>query len=73
MNAPILSLPIPTLELRRLQCNALHDALAQQSQPTGWKRNALLERVTGEFVAFVDDDDQVSVEYVASISGARCP
>jgi glycosyltransferase involved in cell wall biosynthesis len=89
MSAPILSLLIPTLELRRPQFSALHDALAQQiaqahlesdveilslcddgSQPTGAKRNALLERATGEFVAFVDDDDQVSADYVARICDA---
>jgi glycosyltransferase involved in cell wall biosynthesis len=40
------------------------------SQPTGAKRNALLERAAGEFVAFVDDDDEVSGEYVASICDA---
>jgi glycosyltransferase involved in cell wall biosynthesis len=34
------------------------------AQPTGAKRNALLEVAIGEFVAFVDDDDEVSDDYV---------
>lgn len=42
----------------------------QGTQPTGAKRNALLERATGEFVAFVDDDDEVGADYVARICEA---
>lgn len=37
---------------------------------TGWKRNRLLERAQGEFVAFVDDDDTVSGDYVSRICNA---
>lgn len=33
----------------------------------GVKRNKLLERALGEYVAFVDDDDTVDVRYVAKI------
>jgi glycosyltransferase involved in cell wall biosynthesis len=40
------------------------------SRPTGAKRNALLDRAAGEFVAFVDDDDLVDAGYVASICDA---
>lgn len=40
------------------------------AQPTGAKRNALLDRAAGEFVAFVDDDDDVSSDYVARICDA---
>lgn len=36
-------------------------------RPTGWKRNRLLERAQGEFVAFVDDDDTVSDDYLPRI------
>jgi hypothetical protein len=39
-------------------------------QPTGTKRNALLSRAAGEFVVFVDDDDEVSADYVALICQA---
>lgn len=33
----------------------------------GAKRNALLQKATGDYVAFVDDDDKVSNDYVAKI------
>lgn len=35
--------------------------------PIGAKRNNLLERSKGKFVAFIDDDDLVSDDYVAKI------
>jgi len=40
------------------------------TQPTGTKRNALLSRAAGEFVVFVDDDDEVSADYVSLICQA---
>jgi glycosyltransferase involved in cell wall biosynthesis len=39
-------------------------------QPTGTKRNSLLSHAAGEFVVFVDDDDEVSADYVALICRA---
>jgi len=33
----------------------------------GTKRNWLLDRAAGEFIAYVDDDDRVAEKYVASI------
>jgi glycosyltransferase involved in cell wall biosynthesis len=36
----------------------------------GAKRNALLDRATGNFVAFVDDDDMVSDAYIPKILAA---
>lgn len=38
--------------------------------PLGLKRQALLNRARGEYVAYVDDDDLVSPDYVASILDA---
>ena len=35
--------------------------------PTGTKRNRLLRRAIGEYVAFIDDDDLVSTDYAAKI------
>lgn len=42
---------------------------------TGAKRNLLLERAKGDYVAFVDDDDMVSDDYVSKILKAieTCP
>jgi len=39
-------------------------------RPTGWKRNRLIEQAQGEFVAFVDDDDSVSDDYLPRICEA---
>lgn len=36
----------------------------------GAKRNALLQKATGDYVAFVDDDDLVADDYVSSILSA---
>jgi len=36
----------------------------------GLKRNRLLERAKGEYIAFVDDDDMVSSDYVSKILDA---
>jgi glycosyltransferase involved in cell wall biosynthesis len=38
--------------------------------PVGLKRNALVERARGEFVAAVDDDDLVSPDYVSTVCRA---
>jgi glycosyltransferase involved in cell wall biosynthesis len=39
--------------------------LDNREAPVGVKRNALLDRARGDFVAFVDDDDEISPDYVA--------
>lgn len=36
----------------------------------GTKRNTLLDRARGDYVAFVDDDDMVSATYVQDVLGA---
>jgi len=38
--------------------------------PIGEKRNLLLDRATGEYIAYIDDDDLISDDYVKSILGA---
>lgn len=38
--------------------------------PTGQKRNELIDRATGEYFCFIDDDDDIAGDYVASILGA---
>ena len=39
-------------------------------QPTGAKRNILLANATGDFVVFVDDDDDISPDYVKLVCQA---
>lgn len=36
-------------------------------QSIGAKRNALLEKATGDYIAFIDDDDLVSADYISKI------
>lgn len=37
---------------------------------TGFKRNRLLEKATGEYISFIDDDDLISKDYVSKIFNA---
>jgi glycosyltransferase involved in cell wall biosynthesis len=62
------------LELNRqiIECGALCsvEVLAEcdnREMPTGHKRNVLMERAAGEYVAYFDDDDQPERDYVESI------
>jgi len=38
--------------------------------PVGEKRNILLKKAEGEYISFVDDDDQVSADYISRIHNA---
>lgn len=76
-----LSILIPTLESRKEYLSRLMDILNPQlndyvevliesdsgEQSIGTKRNALLDKSTGEYIAFVDDDDIVADYYVEEI------
>lgn len=76
-----LSILICTLESRKTMLQRLMDVLNPQvsdaveiltssdngEMPIGKKRNNLLESANGEYVAFVDDDDLVSKDYVNKI------
>lgn len=46
----------------------IHDGL--RSMPTGMKRNQLVEQSTSDFFSFVDDDDEISDDYVNLIVDA---
>lgn len=73
-----LSILIPTLVKRREFCKSLQWELAKQKtdevevlayedsgeKTIGEKRNQLLEWAKGEYVAFIDDDDTVSKDYI---------
>jgi len=77
-----LSLLICTLPERRHYLRRLHALLDPQlvNQPVevkhdprpkgvliGAKRNALLRQASGDYVAFIDDDDRVSADYVDKV------
>jgi glycosyltransferase involved in cell wall biosynthesis len=80
-----LSILVCTLPDRALLLERLHSVLRPQiraraeevevvtrlgTETTGAKRNALLAEARGEYVAFVDDDDFVSGDYVEKVLAA---
>lgn len=78
-----LSVLICTLEARRGMFNALMAKLKGQMAPgvevlsdsdpiitTGAKRQRLLERASGRYVCFIDDDDDISTYYFERIMPA---
>jgi glycosyltransferase involved in cell wall biosynthesis len=82
MTTPILSILIPTVPERIAQLSALVEKLrAQHSgkiveilyfgdnrcRTIGAKRNALLQAARGKYVAFCDDDDTVSDDYLSTL------
>lgn len=82
---PLFSILLPTVENRRDLFALLHAELQRQAagKPVeilvacdnkeisiGKKRQNLLEQATGEYVAFVDDDDWISETYVDDILAA---
>lgn len=79
---PILSVLIPTVPARREAAWKLFDKITAQAegQPvevlvlldnkkrsTGLKRDALLQASAGDYIAFADDDDDVSEHYIKRI------
>lgn len=80
-----LSILIPSLEERRKTLEQLKTELSNQigkrnvevlslpdnrQMSIGQKRNMLLTQSTGEYVAFVDDDDMVSPDYIEKVLNA---
>lgn len=86
MSNILFSVLIPTLESRKDMAEALWAKLAKQTEGVedvellmlrdnkqrtiGAKRQALLDIAQGEYLAFVDDDDDVSCDYVSEIVGS---
>lgn len=79
---PLLSILTPACWERVHQCHALHESIMRQPgsaqiehlvlydnrhRSVGLKRQALLDAARGRFIAFVDDDDAVSGDYVPQI------
>ena len=76
-----LSILIPTLESRKLQLHGLLEHLYEQKDDSiqllpflddgtmtiGFKRNWLLDACSGEYMAFIDDDDHVSDDYIKTL------
>ena len=76
-----LSILIPTLENRKLQLHSLLEDLYQQKDESielipfmdagemsiGDKRNWLLDVAKGDFLCFIDDDDKISPQYIATL------
>ena len=79
-----LSLLIPTLGSRSKVCEQITSEIVNQlttdvemlilpddgEQTIGAKRNILLEGATGDYVAFIDDDDMISKDYVEKVLAA---
>lgn len=85
MNTHLLSILICGLEERKDKLDKLIETLRQmignlpvevlslvdnRQMPTGEKRNKLIEMASGEYITFVDDDDNVSPDYVSLICAA---
>lgn len=79
---PILSILVPTVSVRAGQREALIAKLEAQAagkpveilslsdnrqRSIGLKRQALLDVARGKYIAFCDDDDDVSGDYIASL------
>lgn len=87
-----ISILIPTIEGRELQYNSLINSLKQQydgedveictvkdnkEMSIGEKRNRLLASAKGDYLCFIDDDDDISANYVQFLllaikSGCDC-
>jgi hypothetical protein len=79
MKPPLLSILTPACWNRVEQARELHEKIISQpgsnqiehlvlydnrARSIGMKRQALLDSARGDFIAFVDDDDDVSIDYV---------
>lgn len=83
MKPPLLSILTPACWERVQQCQDLVQHIAAQNAPPwavehlvlydnrarsiGLKRQALLNAARGQYIAFVDDDDDVSEDYIPSL------
>jgi glycosyltransferase involved in cell wall biosynthesis len=80
-----LSILTPTIPSRKEQLSKLSEKIAKQSndlavehlsfadnqtRTIGAKRQALLDIARGEYIAFVDDDDDIEPDYVSEILSA---
>lgn len=64
---PLLHSLLETQHVARMPDIEVLYLLDNRRRPVGAKRNALLSIARGEYVTFIDDDDEVASEYVAKI------
>lgn len=82
MSQPALSILIPSIPLRIKKFTAIFDKINLQAKDRnvevlglfdnkrrsiGLKRDALMQMSRGEYVCFVDDDDDVSADYIVKL------
>jgi glycosyltransferase involved in cell wall biosynthesis len=78
----LLSILIPSVPERFIQLQSIYNTLLNQSKgksveilvllenkkrTTGAKRNALIEQAQGQYIVFVDDDDELEPNYISEI------
>jgi glycosyltransferase involved in cell wall biosynthesis len=64
---PLLYSLLETQAVGRMPDVELLYLLDNRRRPVGAKRNALLDMARGEYVSFIDDDDDVAADYVRRI------
>lgn len=67
---PLLYSLLETQAVARMSDIELLYLMDNRRRPVGAKRNALLDISRGEYVSFIDDDDEVSPDYVRRIHDA---
>lgn len=67
---PLLYSLLETQAVSRLPDVELLYLLDNKRRTVGAKRNALLSAAQGEYVSFIDDDDEVAINYVQKIQAA---
>jgi len=55
------------LTTNEYEVEILHDSAPKGTKTIGGKRNDLLNKAVGEYVCFIDDDDDISDNYVSEI------
>lgn len=68
--APLLYSLLETQAVARIPDVEVLYLMDNRRRSVGSKRNALLDAARGEYVSFIDDDDQVAIDYVNRIRNA---
>lgn len=65
-----LGLLLDSLQRQTSLCVEILTDDAPRGEPVGRKRNRLIDKAKGEYLCFIDDDDEVSGDYISSILSA---